>query len=79
MNIIKHNGLVAEHTSKSEIRQLLPKYKHGNDIHKQKKISKTNEPHKFVLNWSQQLDLRSSNKYVSLQKLSLYRPWKNIR
>ena len=27
--------------------------------------SKTNEPHKFVLNLSQRLDLRSSNKHVS--------------
>ena len=27
----------------------------------------------------QRLDLRSSNKYVSLQNLSLYYTWKNIR
>ena len=27
--------------------------------------SKTNEPHKFALNLSQRLDLRSSNKYYS--------------
>ena len=31
--------------------------------------SKTNEPHKFVLNLSQRLDLRSSNKHVALQNL----------
>ena len=31
------------------------------------KNSKTNEPHKFVLNLSQRLDLRSSNKHVTLQ------------
>ena len=30
--------------------------------------SKTNEPHKFVLNLSQRLDLRSSNKHVAFQK-----------
>ena len=41
--------------------------------------SKTNEPKKFALNLSQRLDLRSSNKCVSLQNLSNYYPWKNIR
>ena len=34
--------------------------------------SKTNEPFKFSLNLSQRLDLRSSNKHVALQNLSLY-------
>ena len=28
--------------------------------------SRTNEPHKFVLNLSQTLDLKSSNKHVAL-------------
>ena len=41
--------------------------------------SKTNEPHKFVLNLSQRLDLRSSNKHVPFQNLSIYNTWKNIR
>ena len=41
--------------------------------------SKTNEPHKFVPNLSQTLDLRSSNKYVALQNLSIFYTWKNIR
>ena len=41
--------------------------------------NKTNEPHKFVLNLSQRLDLRSSNKHVALQNLSIYYTWKNIR
>ena len=40
---------------------------------------KTNEPQKFVLNLSQRLDLRSSNKHVALQNLSIYYTWKNIR
>ena len=40
---------------------------------------KTNEPHKFVLNLSQRLNLRSSNKHVALQNLSIYYTWKNIR
>ena len=34
--------------------------------------SKMNEPHKFVLNLRQRLDLRSSNKHVALQNLSIY-------
>ena len=41
--------------------------------------SKTNEPHKFLLNLSQKLNLRSSNKHVALQNLSIYYSWKNIR
>ena len=31
--------------------------------------SKRNEPHKLVLNLSQRLDLKSSNKHVALQNL----------
>ena len=34
--------------------------------------SKTNEPHNFVLNLSQRLDLRSSDKHVAVQNLSIY-------
>ena len=41
--------------------------------------SKTNEPHKFVFNFSQKLDLRRSNKHVALQNLSIYYMWKNVR
>ena len=40
---------------------------------------KTNGPHKFVLNLSQRLDLRSSNTHVGFQNLSVYYTWKNIR
>ena len=38
-----------------------------------------NEPHKFALNLLQRLDLRSLNKHVALQKLSVYYTWKNTR
>ena len=41
--------------------------------------SQKNEPHQFVLNWSQRLDLKISNKHVVLQNLSIYYTWKNIR
>ena len=40
--------------------------------------SKTNEPHKFVLNLSQGLDLKIPNKHVSFQNLYIYYTWKNI-
>ena len=41
--------------------------------------SKTNELHKFFLNFSQRLDLIISNKHVALQNVSIYYTWKNIR
>ena len=41
--------------------------------------SKMNEPHKFLLNISQRLDLRSSDKHVALQNITIYYTWKNIR
>ena len=41
--------------------------------------SKTNESHKYVINFPQNLDLRSSAKHVALQNLSLVYTWKNIR
>ena len=39
--------------------------------------SKTNAPHKFV-NLSQRLDLRSTNKHVTLQNLSIHYTGENI-
>ena len=42
-------------------------------------ISKTNKLNKFVLNLSQRLYLRSSNKHAALQNLSIYYTWKNIK
>ena len=41
--------------------------------------SKTSEPHKFILNLTEKLDLRSSKKHFSFQNLSIYYTWKNIR
>ena len=41
--------------------------------------SKTNEPLKFILNLSQKLDLRGSNKHIRVQNLSIYYTWKHIR
>ena len=36
------------------------------------KNSKTSQSHKFVLNLSQRLDLKSSDKHVALQNLCIY-------
>ena len=44
-----------------------------------KRKSKTNDPHKFALNLSQRLDLKSSNEHVALENLSIYYTWENIR
>ena len=41
--------------------------------------SKTNEPHRLVLNLSQRLDLWSSNTQVAVQDLTINYSWKNIR
>ena len=53
------------------------KDKHENVIHKHGK--QQHESHKFVLNLSQRLDLRSSTKHVVLQSLSINYMWKNIK
>ena len=39
-SIIEDNELLAEHAIKNEVRQLLSKYKHGNDIHQHGKHQK---------------------------------------
>ena len=75
--IIKSNESLAENKIKNEIEQLMLKYKHGNNMNMEN--SKKNEPHKFVFKLSQRLDLRSSNKHVALQSLSIYYTWTNIR
>ena len=41
--------------------------------------SKTSQQHKFVLNLSQRLDLRSINKHLPPQNVSIYYMGKNIR
>ena len=41
--------------------------------------SKKNEPHKFVFNLSQRLELRLLDKHVARQNLSIHCTWKNIK
>ena len=43
------------------------------------KNSKTSKPHVLVLNLTDKLDLRRSDKYVALLNLSIYYTWKNIK
>ena len=43
------------------------------------KNSKTSKPHVLVLNLTDKLDLRRSDKYVALSNLSVYYTWKNIK
>ena len=49
--IIKNCQYLTENKIKNKTEPLLLKHKNGNNIQ-----NKTNEPHKFVLNWSQRVD-----------------------
>ena len=41
--------------------------------------SKTSYPHTLLLNFSDKINLRRSDKYVALPNLSIYYKWKNIK
>ena len=41
--------------------------------------SKTNESNKFICQFADKLDLKNSNKNMSLANLSIYYTWKNIK
>ena len=43
------------------------------------KCSKNDDPHRLILNLSDKLDLKKSDKYVALSILSIYYTWKNIK
>ena len=40
--------------------------------------SKTSDPHRLLLNLSDKINLKRSDKYVALSNLSIYFAWKNI-
>ena len=65
--MISSNESGAKKKIKNETEQLLLKYKHGNNILMNTGNSKTNKLHKFVLNLSQRLDLRSLKKMSSFK------------
>ena len=41
--------------------------------------SKTSDPHRLLLNLTNKINLKRSNKYVALSKLSIYYTWKNFK
>ena len=41
--------------------------------------SKTSEKHRFILNLSERMNLRDSQKYIALSNLSIYYTWKNVK
>ena len=40
--------------------------------------SKTSDPHRLLLDLSDKINLKRSDKYVALSNLSIYYVWKNI-
>ena len=41
--------------------------------------SKTNKPHRFILDLTDKLNLKKWNKNMALTNLSIYYSWKNIK
>ena len=41
--------------------------------------SKTSVPHRLLLNFIDNIDLRRKDKYITLSNLSVYYTWKNIK
>ena len=41
--------------------------------------SKTSDPHRLLLNLTDKINLKRSDKYVGLSNLSIYYTWKNIK
>ena len=48
-------------------------------IFKNSKNSKTSEPHRLLLNLAYEINLKRSDKCVTLSNLNMYLPWKNIK
>ena len=42
-------------------------------------ISKTSDPHRLLLNLTDKISLKRSDKYVALSKVSIYYTWENIK
>ena len=40
--------------------------------------STTSEPHRLLLNLTDKINLKRSDKYIALSNLSMYHTWKNI-
>ena len=40
---------------------------------------KTSEPYRLLLNFTDEISLKRSDKYVALSNLSMYYTWKNLK
>ena len=43
------------------------------------KNCKTSDPHRLILSFSEKINLKRSNEYVSLSNLSIYYTWKDMK
>ena len=43
------------------------------------KNSKTSDPHGLLLDLSEKINLKRSDKYIALSNISMYHTWKNIK
>ena len=50
-----------------------------NTIFPNSENSKISDPHKLLLNLTDEIDLRKKDKYNTLSVLSIYYTWKNIK
>ena len=75
---IKHNEILTEQAKKKRLDSYCPNIS-MEAIFLNTENSKTSKPHKFVLDLSQRLHLRSSKIMLPLQKLSIYYTLRNIR
>ena len=50
-----------------------------NTISLNSKNSKTSDSHRLLLNLAEKVNLKRSDKYVTLSNLSIYYTWKNIK
>ena len=50
-----------------------------NTIFMSSKNSKTSNPHGLLLNLTDKINLKRSDKYVALLNLSIYQTWKNMK
>ena len=41
--------------------------------------SKTSDPHRLLLNLTDEINLRRKDKYIALSNLTIYSIWKNIK
>ena len=48
-------------------------------IFKNSKNSETSDPHRLLLNLTDKINLKGSDRYVVLSNLSIYYTWKNIK